>query len=457
MKAIKKLFAMLLSVIVVLSLATTAFAAETGTITINAPAGVDDEATNTYKIYKVFDATGDGTSISYTLVEGKTTAPNGFTVDEAGNVTHTDDPLTAAEIAAIAAYVTEADLVDTVTITGPSTGTSKALPNGYYYITTSTGSVVTIDSTNPNATVNDKNKVPEIDKTIEKIDGVDYMDNDGKQALAQVSSVVAYEVTIDVVAGAKGYEFHDKMDAGLSYKGDVKVYVGDQEVVSGDNTYDNTTAEGDTITIKFNNDWIKTQVGKTVTIKYTATITSDALQTAPAKNTAWLEYGDENSHNKVPGQTTEVYNAKFTVTKKDGNGKALAGAGFVIKNAAGKYYKIDNKVVSWVDSIDDATEYTSDAQGAVPAFTGLANGTYTLVEKTVPAGYNKAEDTDFTIEAKNYTAANLQKTAEVINKAGSVLPSTGGIGTTIFYIAGAAMVIGAVVLLVTKRRMNMEE
>ena len=169
MKFMKKTLAMVLAILMVLSLASTAFAA-TGTITITPPSGVADDATNTYKIYKVFDAVGDGENISYKLVAGKTEAPAGFEVDTAGNVTYngssTDKQLTDADIAAIAEYVTEADLVDTVTTTGSADAVSEALPNGYYYITTSVGTVVTINSTNPNAQVNDKNIVPELDKKI---------------------------------------------------------------------------------------------------------------------------------------------------------------------------------------------------------------------------------------------------------------------------------------------------
>ena len=90
----------------------------------------------------------------------------------------------------------------------------------------------------------------------------------------------------------------------------------------------------------------------------------------------------------------------------------------------------------------------------VESFTGLVDGTYTLVEKTVPSGYNKAADSTFTIAASDYTSDNLVQTAEVINNSGAELPSTGGICTTIFYIIGAILVIGAGVLLVTRRRMN---
>ena len=169
-----------------------------------------------------------------------------------------------------------------------------------------------------------------------------------------------------------------------------------------------------------------------------------------------IDYGnsDGNNSNTTPPEVVEVYDAKFTVTKKDGKGQALEGAGFVVMNADGKYYKLadDKKSVSWVASIDDATEYTSTSSGAVPAFTGLGKGTYTLVEKTVPTGYNKAADSTFEIKGDDYTADNLEQKSDVVNNAGTELPSTGGIGTTIFYIVGAILVLGAGAVLVARRK-----
>ena len=150
----------------------------------------------------------------------------------------------------------------------------------------------------------------------------------------------------------------------------------------------------------------------------------------------------------------------------------------MIKNADGKYYRFNEAAeaaeaqgtegeegyvpareaaeasVSWVEDIKDATEYVSDSEGVVPAFTGLANGTYTVIENTVPEGYNKAEDSTFTIEEHDYTDENLNQKATVINKAGIILPHTGGIGTTIFNVIGTILVIGAGVMLVARRRMN---
>ena len=449
MKKMRKIFALLIAMVMVLGMSTMVFAAGTGSITITPPDGVDTTQTITYNIYKVFDADGNGSAISYKLVSGKTTAPAGFTVDTAGNVTYsgtsTTGGLTEADIAAIAAYVASDSPVATVTSTGGADAVATGLANGYYYITTTTGTVVTIDSTNPNATVDDKNIIPGVDK---KITGASSYDTDGKKALAQVGTQVEFTATITVGKGQIGYEFNDTMTSGLTY-------VADSLTVTGIPAAGYTaTASGQSIKVEFDDDEIaKLAQGAEIVLTYKATITENALNDDPEKNTATISYGNNGQYTSEPS-VTEVYNAQFTVTKQDGNNQPLAGAGFVIANADNKYYKLDNGVVTWVDSIEDADEHVSDAQGAVAAFTGLANGTYTLVEKTVPAGYNKAADQNFTVAEHDYTATNLEQTAQVINTAGSVLPSTGGIGTTIFYIVGAILVIGAGVVLVTRRRMN---
>lgn len=449
MQKMKKFFALLAAVLMVLSMGVTAFAADDGSITITPPDGLKATDETTYTIYKVFDATvndGDTDKVSYTLCAGDSLTDAmiaaGFSVDTAGNVSGpAGDTLSDAAIAAIKAYVTNADIVGTVKATGTTAVTKSGLSYGYYYITTTTGSVVMIDTTHKAATVEDKNTVPVITKTIT---GASSYDDDGKKALAQVGTDVDYKVEITVGKGAVGYKFHDKMGEGLKFKGPVTVTGIDADKY----TVLSTPEDGDDITITFV-DGIAADT--TITITYKATITSDALQENPAENTASLDYGHSYTTELIG---TSVYNAKFTVSKYDDKGAGLAGAGFVIKNEEGLYYKLEDGVVTWVESIDDATTQKSDANGNVPAFTGLADGDYTLEEKIVPSGYNKAADSTFIINSHNYTADNLQLSASVENKAGSTLPTTGGIGTTIFYVVGAILVVGASVVLITRRRMS---
>jgi len=494
MKKMRKLIAVVLALTVAMTMgiATTAvsFAAELPsgtanadkTITITPPSGVASDATNTYTVYKVFNATANESAISYKSLDG--TAPTGFVVDDASNVylgTTTDTAtgaageitikvggatkyivpstateLTADQVAAIAAYANKVE-VGTVTITGPNAKTVTVPDYGYYYVTTSTGTVVSINSTNKSVSIQDKNTVPSLDKQITNTDVnsagmAGTIDDNGKRALAELGKDVEYTATITVGKGAKGYEFHDKMGTGLTFKGNSSVTVTASPAISGTwYTIKDTPDSGDTLTITFK-DGIA--VGTVITVKYVGTVNSDALTVDTGKNTARVDYGDENSNNHTPDSETNVYNAKFTVQKNDGNNQPLANAGFIVKNANNKYYKLENGVVSWVDSEDAATEYKSGADGKVPSFTGLVDGTYTLIEKTVPTGYNKAADSTFTIAAKDYTSDNLVQTATVVNNAGSVLPSTGGIGTTIFYILGALLVIGCGIILIARRRMS---
>ena len=486
MKKMKKIFALLIAMVMVLGMSTSVFAAELlegtaggdKTITITPPTGGDASATNTYTVYKVFDADSNGTAISYKSLDG--TAPAGFVVDDAQNVylgTATDTvsgatgeitikvggetkyivpstaaELTEAQITAIKNYTGKVE-VGTVTITGTTAKTVTVPDYGYYYVTTTSGSVVSINSTNKNATIQDKNTVPTLDKKAKQAQDPSYMEIDeaGHNAIAQVGKVIPFEATITVGKGAKNYVFHDTMTAGLEYQNDVVVTASPAVTITNWYTVKATPDEGETITITFADGIPENTI---ITITYSAKVTSDALTVNSAKNTASVTYGDNNTNNKTPDVPVNVYNAKLTVTKKDGSDNALAGAGFVIKNADDKYYKLADGVVTWVDSIDAATEYISDDQGAVKAFTGLGNGTYTLVEKTVPSGYNKAADEQFTIDGSDYTQTNLEQAKTVVNNSGAVLPSTGGIGTTIFYIIGAILVIGAGVVLVTRRRMN---
>lgn len=483
MKKLNKVLVLVLSTIMVLAMSASVFAQEVdsgkggdATITITLPTQeIAPTGTTTYKIYKVFDATTNGTAISYKLVDGKTAAPSGFTVDSAGNVKYAGGDsvteLTADDIAAIKAYVADDAVYYTATVPKGETEVEiTGLEYGYYYITTSTGTVVTVDSTKPNADVEDKNIIP----TVKKSAGTQY-DATSLKAIAAVGTDQDFTAQITKTKGAVNLVFVDTMTK-MTYNGDVKVTVGESEVTPSatintdaeDETFKVSGAVGDaSFTVEFDNDYIAGLAdGTVITLNYSGKITSDALSVDPAKNKATLTSGEGNTSES---DEVLVYNAKFTVTKNDGSGKPLSGAGFVLKNADGKYYKIadDKKSISWVALADDKeetikaaikagtiTEYTSDAQGAVPAFTGLGDGDYTLVESTVPDGYNKAADFSFTVEDDDYTTTNLEQKTTVVNNPGTVMPATGGIGTTIFYILGSLLVVGCGIVLISRKRME---
>ena len=485
MKKFRKLFAVLTASALVGAMSFTTMAATitsndtfigsgSASIKVNLPALPEGStATNIYKVYRVFDATSsaDGKNISYKLNANHDTAPTGFSVDKAGNVTYngTGTALSQDDINAIKSYVLDADLVATVeTDATDKDFTLSNLPYGYYYISTTTGTLVTVDSTNPNATVKDKNEVPTLDK---KITGVAYgsLDEDGKKALALVGTTVHYASTITVGKGAEGYVFHDDMGSGLELKTDtIKVNDNDDDVKPTEIKYNlslDKNKTDDTIYIEFDNSYIGKLAEKTViTISYDAIVTSGALtyNSVDGKNTASLDYAHSTGTSSTPTKETEVHNAKLTVKKiQPGDGpaeqKPLAGAGFVIKKAD-KYYKYTvnettkKPSVEWVDDIKDATEQVSDKDGNVPAFTGLADGTYTLVEKTTPAGYNTAEDSTFIIQGGKYTEKNLNKELVVLNMKGIELPSTGGMGTVAFAVVGLIVMAGAAVTLIIKKR-----
>ena len=225
----------------------------------------------------------------------------------------------------------------------------------------------------------------------------------------------------------------------------------------------NQTDNGFTLTIKVME--LQEKVGKEIKVTYTA-VTNDNAVTVISKNSATLTYSnnptDSSKTTTTPEDIETVYSAKLVIDKyqKDDESKKLANAKFVLKNDEGKYYKYTAATesaaakVEWVENQTDATEVTTDDNGAA-AFNGLKDGIYHLVETAAPAGYNLlAEPVEVEIDGTNATEASLTATAKVVNSTGTTIPETGGIGTTIFYVAGGLLVLGAVILLITKKRMS---
>lgn len=239
-----------------------------------------------------------------------------------------------------------------------------------------------------------------------------------------------------------------------------------------------------------------------VTVDYTATLNEDAVIGLDGNpNKVDLTYsnnpnksgnGDNDNTGKTPEETVVAFTYELDVTKYLGDKNKLADdkegtkAGFKLSNADGKWATVgtDMKITGWVDTDEDATEVTTDATG-IFKFIGLDDGTYVLHETKTPAGYNTMSPltlkiTAGTVQCQDYmeseehdapnevltslklkvgeadpvdgtTDDGIVKT-EIINQKGSSLPSTGGIGTTMFYVGGGVLVAGAGVLLITKKR-----
>lgn len=237
----------------------------------------------------------------------------------------------------------------------------------------------------------------------------------------------------------------------------------------------------------------------TIVVDYTAQLNSGAVIGLDGQeNKVDLTYSNnpnytgkgeetpEGDRGKTPEDKVIVFTYELDVTKYLGDEKTKANAedgtkaGFKLSNADGKWATVDEnlRITGWVDKADAATEVTTDANG-IFKFVGLDDGTYTLRETTTPTGYNTMADLALTIGAttvNNQTWAgtasdalsaikltmNNKETAgdtdtgtvktEITNQKGSSLPSTGGIGTTMFYVGGGVLVAGAGVLLITKKR-----
>lgn len=326
-----------------------------------------------------------------------------------------------------------------------------------------------------------KTDVPDIDKKIVEAD------NDGKGTAQDVGSDVKFRLTSKVpdMTSYKTYTYtvHDTMSSGLTFKEDtVKVTINNKECIVNVDYEVKVQQPGDggktNITIDFK-DFLKHKddEGKEIVIEYQATINEGALVSDEEKNTVYLEYSN-NPYGDGTGETPEkevyVYDFDIVIDKyaKDDKDHKLAGAEFVLMKE-NKYYfwNDETKKVEWVSDITSATKVITGEDG-VASFKGLDSGSYSLLETKAPDGYNKLEGPVSVVieavydkngkikptESKVELTDNGQYsvTSSIENSSGSLLPSTGGIGTTIFYIIGAILVIGAGIILVVKKRMSNE-
>lgn len=492
MKRLKNLWALILTVVMVVAMSMTAYAAE---IVIN-----DGNADgSTYSAYRLLDAeVNDEGGVAYSLnpkyaevlkdiaraEEDNEVASYIATCTEAGSIRTFADTVYAGIKAANSEL--EADCTTT-------TNKFENIEQGYYLVVETAVdaydaySLVMLDTAGKDSvTVDTKEDVPTLVKKVKKTndtagtttdwqDGADYDYNDAvpfKLTGTLPSNYASYQTYY--------YAFADKLAAGLTFDEDsVVVAVDGTTIESGYEVVTTGLSNEYTFEVRFANlkNVANVSASSTITVEYNAVVNENAvIGYAGNPNVAKLVFSNDPYYNGTGTESTSetpedkviVFTYQLDVNKVNAAGNPLKGAGFTLYKLTGTDYVAVGSEVKGAD----ITTFE---------FKGLDAGSYKLVETTVPTGYNKAEDTIFTIAATYDTESDnpaltglvakdkdgntisgvteavftISKgvfTVDIENVSGILLPTTGGIGTTIFYIVGAALMITAVVLLIVKKR-----
>ena len=463
-KTFKKLFAALLAAALVLAMAVPAFAvtnATKGSITISNT--VKDETYTIYRMFKLDSYNAESNTYSYTVEsdwEGffKTGAGGNYiTLDGQNHPTWTaadenDSTTVAAFAKAALAWAADKKISGTKETATGDTVTFSNLDLGYYLVDSSLGALCGLNTTNPDATIKEKNEKPEIKKEVQTSAG-----DCGSENNAKIGDTVEYKVEIKVADGAQKYTVTDTMSKGLTFNNSsLKVTAND--AVTTDYTLTSTT---NGFTLVLPETYVSNLTkGTTIIVTYNATLNKDAVIDGNA-NEVKLSYG--NHQNTVPSKvTTKSY--QFDLVKVDGTtNKLLDGAEFELADGETKLSFVKDTAGNYrvaAAGEDGATTTITVKNGKVNIY-GLAGKTYTLTETKAPDGYNKlvtSETVNLADGSKTHATivGSVYKDGGVVveNHAGTVLPSTGGMGTTLFYVIGGGLMVAAVVLLVTKKRME---
>ena len=497
MKSIKRIIALLLTAVMTMTMSVTAFAANTNSLTVNVKDGQDLKG-QTINLYKLFDVTtsqsGNKTNYAYT-VNGTYKATLAATLELDGTATNEAlvnkvSKLDKAAVQKFANDFTEKALTDNLTSTYTSgkitdSKTSYQFNNldaGYYLVYVTGGkeiqsSLVTVDGTTDK--VNLKTTAPSIEKTANKTS-------------VNIGDVVTYTVAGSVpdTTGYSEYVYkiNDTLSKGLDFvknaNGDaldnaneVNVTVAFGEGITDEGTAP-TIAALDTTKETMSLDlstWVRANQknkGKKFTVTYYAKVNKDAVVTE--KNKAELVYGNNPSDTTTtkPSEVkTPTYYLNINKYAKN-DSKKLAGAKFklykdsVDENNVIKVTGSEGNYV--VDPASTTTEFVPvdsiTSEGYNLHVNGLAAGTYYLVETEAPAGYNKLTD-PIKVEIKKSTNEDVNawtlfnndknvddKIIDVENSTGSILPSTGGMGTIAFTVVAALLVLGVAVSFIRDRK-----
>ena len=471
----KRVTSILLALVLLLALAGTAAAEDKGSITIdNAIVG------KTYTIYRIFDLNSHNTdysAINYTVSE-KWTA---FFAEGAPGRTYVDIDKTygyvvwktGASPANFAAAAIEYAADKGIAHDGQAGATSSIvkfddLALGYYLVQSDLGALCSLDTTMPNVTIKEKNSESTVDKQVQEDSTGDYGDHND----ADIGQTVNFKTTINVVDGEpKNYVLHDTMSAGLTFDpASVAVTIGERTLAKNTD-YTLVTSgltDGCTFEVQFKDGVLKPN--DVVEVAYSAEVNEYAVIGGTGNdNKTHLTYSD--TPKSTGERLTKTYVWQFDVFKyamRDGKEIPLAGAQFVLYKTVNdeKFYAqvANGKITGWTDDKEKATVFETPDNGKF-VIAGLDADTYYLEEIKAPDGYNQLKDPvkvvitatiagDKTGRATITYNETATGTVRIENQTGVELPSTGGIGTTVFYVIGGLLMGVAVVLLVTRKKMS---
>ena len=497
MKKVKKLLAAMLTMVMILAMGAPVFAA---TVTIKDKNGNSSE----FSAYKLFSATVDegdladktDDKVAYELNDKYASILKAVTNKTASSdMLELIEEMNSEEIRAFADQVYAK--INDIAADATTSEQEFTLDPGYYLIVETdlaangTYSLVMLDTAkNSDTTITTKESVPTLVKKVKEETNI-ASGSDGWQDAADydMGDDVPFKLTGTVSNEYADYEtyyyaFHDTLSAGLSFNNDVVVKVDGTKITTGYEVVTTGLSDGCSFEVRFKDlKAIDSVTAKSViTVEYTAELTDSAVIGSEGNpNTAKLEYcnnpyfngyGDSETPGDTPDDDDEnksvtpedkviVFTYELDVNKVDKDNNALKGAGFTLYKLVGTEYKEVGSEITGVTTFE---------------FKGLDAGSYKLEETTVPTGYNKADDIEFVIVAdydKEADAPALTKfevtsdvtgltavlaigtiTTAVMNLSGTFLPSTGGIGTTIFYVVGVLFMMAAVVLYIKGRRVN---
>lgn len=514
MKRVKRVLALLAAFALVLAMAVPAFA-DGATCSITAPNNRHNY--EVYQIFTGTLSENNGTKVLSDIKWGKngtngdTAVTEGDSVPETvlNDITRVATKPDSEKLAVIEKYVNlKGEKFTTV-----NSGTTENVPAGYYLIKDADNSYNDKHDAYTQFIVEVAGKVifqpktdyPTVEKKVKensKETGTtgDYGERYNDVADYSIGDAVPFKLIGSVpdmsqYSTSYKYTFHDTLANSLKApdKADVKVYMSSNKAGSGkqDITSNFTvTVSGQEITVHTEDlkaiDGIS--AGKYILVEYSAVLNSNAAinndnvaDTDKGNiNKVYLTYSNnprnESEAGKTPEDTVIVFTYKIEATKVDGEtSKELQGVTFRIYKMSGddKLYAqvAEGKLKDWITTADDNCVLTSGKDGKF-SLAGLDDGTYFIEEINPLPGYNSIDPVEIQVNGKTnngqdgngatseltsvtFTVGGKTENAiTIVNNAGTTLPSTGGMGTTVFYVVGGGLMAVAVVLLVTKKRME---